>query len=323
MSDFSIPSYFTSAEDEPHKSRCKAILKAHPEVTSLIGRNPWTAMVLLCLSLLQFGVAYYVGNMGLSYWWLALLLAYGIGAFASHCMYVIIHEATHNLIFKSRFLNKVSGVVADLSNTFPGALAFRIYHLKHHAHMGDFDFDGDLPLEWEAKLVKNSSWRKAIWMFLFPILQISRSMSTKKVKTFNIWVIINLFVVLAVDALVIYFFGLNAIVYLLGSMIFGLGLHPVGARWIQEHFTLDENQETYSYYGPLNYVSMNVGYHNEHHDFPSIPWNRLPKLRAMAPEFYDTLIYHESWTKLLMSFVFNPSYSLYSRITRIDATNKI
>src|SRR5207245_7373140 len=56
-------------------------------------------------------------------------------------------------------------------------------------------------------------------------------------------------------------------------------------RWIQRHYmTAEGEQETFSYYGPLNRVAFNVGYHNEHHDFPSVPWNRLPEIRAIAPE---------------------------------------
>ena len=52
-----------------------------------------------------------------------------------------------------------------------------------------------------------------------------------------------------------------------------------------------------------------MGYHNEHHDLPSIPWNNLPKLRAMAPEFYDNLKFHSSWTRLLFQFIFDKRYS--------------
>ncbi|KZP08079.1 hypothetical protein FIBSPDRAFT_761951, partial [Athelia psychrophila] len=47
--------------------------------------------------------------------------------------------------------------------------------------------------------------------------------------------------------------------------------------------------ETYSYYRPPNVLPFNVGYHNEHHD---IPWMRLHALRALAPEFYDTIPSH-------------------------------
>ena len=88
---------------------------------------------------------------------------------------------------------------------------------------------------------------------------------------------------------------------------------PGGAGWIQEHYTYDFDQETFSYYGPINLVALNMGYHNEHHDLPSIPWNNLPKLRAMAPEFYNNLKYHSSWSRLLFQFVFDKRYSLYSR----------
>jgi sphingolipid delta-4 desaturase len=68
----------------------------------------------------------------------------------------------------------------------------------------------------------------------------------------------------------------------------------------------------------FNIPSLNVGYHNEHHDFPNIPWHNLPKLKALAPEFYDNLISYKSHTKLLLEFLFDKRYSLFSRVERIE-----
>jgi sphingolipid delta-4 desaturase len=68
----------------------------------------------------------------------------------------------------------------------------------------------------------------------------------------------------------------------------------------------------------LNAIAFNVGYHNEHHDLPSVPWNHLPDIRKGAPELYNSLVYHTSWTALLAKFLFDPSINLFSRCTRTD-----
>ena len=85
---------------------------------------------------------------------------------------------------------------------------------------------------------------------------------------------------------------------------------------IQEHFTFDPAQETFDYYGPLNLVALNIGYHNEHHDFPDVPWSALPRLKQMAPEFYDDLKTHKSWVALWAKFIFDPQFTLYTRVDR-------
>jgi Fatty acid desaturase len=82
--------------------------------------------------------------------------------------------------------------------------------------------------------------------------------------------------------------------------------------------TASGEQETFSYYGRLNLLAFNVGYHNEHHDFPSVAWNKLPRIRAIAPEFYDTLSSHTSWSRLLIRFLFDRELSLFSRMVRTE-----
>lgn len=308
--------FYYSPENQPHPQRTKDILAAHPEVVKLMGRNPKTFLVLVGLVLTQTCIAAYMGTLGFGYWWLALIVAYCVGAFMNHPLYAIIHEATHNLIFKNKTANKWCALLSDLPNTVPGAMGFSTYHLKHHSYMGDDHLDADLPTPIEARIVGNNTILKAIWLLFFPIWQIFRTFGLHKIQTWHKWMYINLLVVFTFDALMVYFFGWTSLFYLFSSMVFALGLHPLGARWIQEHYTLDPNQETYSYYGPINKIGLNIGYHQEHHDFPSIPWNNLPSLRKMAPEFYDTLIYHTSWSKLLFAFLFNPEYSLYSRVKR-------
>jgi sphingolipid delta-4 desaturase len=63
-------------------------------------------------------------------------------------------------------------------------------------------------------------------------------------------------------------------------------------------------------------VSFNVGYHNEHHDLVTIPWSRLPRVRQIAPEFYDGLHAYTSWTALLARFVRDPEITLFNAVVR-------
>lgn len=318
MATLKQENFYQADFDQPHPERTRAILKAHPEVKKLFGRNPWTAAIMLGILVLQTGIAYGMGKLGVQYWWLSLIAAYAIGAFANHTLYVIIHEATHNLVFTSKTWNRWVAILADLPNTFPGSMGFNVYHLKHHAHQGDYDYDADLASRWEAKLIGNSTLGKAIWLLFFPVFQITRPPRLKAIKMWSKWSWFNLIAAVTYDVLIIWLCGWNGMIYLWASFFFSIGLHLVGARWIQEHYTTTPEQETASYYGPLNFIALNVGYHNEHHDFPSIPWNNLPKLKALAPEFYDNLQSHTSWTKLLFKFLFDRNYSLFSRVERVE-----
>ena len=92
-----------------------------------------------------------------------------------------------------------------------------------------------------------------------------------------------------------------------------LGIHPLSGHFISEHYLFkDGHHATYSYYGPLNFILFNVGYHVEHHDFPYIPCTRIAKVRELAPEYYD-IPHHTSWLRVLWDFIFDPEMGPQSR----------
>lgn len=299
---------------EPHPARTAAILKAHPEIRGLFGRNPATALIILLSVATQLAAAY---GMRSQPGWVLLLVAFTLGAVLNHACFVIIHEATHSLILKGRVPNLLCAIGANLLHVIPSAVTFTKFHLIHHRHQGEYDVDADLPSHAEAKLVGSSPLGKALWFAFFPLFQSLRmTRFSKPVGFWDPWTVANAVAVFAFDAAVFFALGPWAFLYLVASTFFAFGLHPLGGRLIQEHYIVKPGQETYSYYGPANLVALNVGYHNEHHDFSAVPWSKLPQVKALAPEFYDPLVSHRSWTALWLRFIFDPSMSLYSRVTR-------
>lgn len=305
-----------SEQSEPHRIRTRQIIKSHPNVRNLIGKNPITLIAILFLTGSMVAMSWFVHDKS---WWWVWGLSFFVGAFFNHSLFVMIHECSHNLLFRGKAGNYWASIIANLPHVFPSAVSFTRYHIKHHSFQGIHELDADLPDYWEARLFGHNAFSKALWLLFFPVWQAIRTFRLKEIKPVDAWIVTNWVVQIAFNVAVWMVWGPKAFFFLLISFFFSVGLHPVGARWIQEHYlTLDEEQETYSYYGPLNTVSFNVGYHNEHHDFPSIPWNRLPQLKKAAPEFYDTLKSHQSWTKLFFRFLFDKNINLYSRTVRSD-----
>ena len=300
----------------PHRERAKQILAAHPDVRGLIGRDPSSALWTVLLVALQLAV-----GIGLAVfhtpWWAIMIVAYVFGAFANHALFVLIHDYSHNLVLKTANANRVGSIFANIAIVFPAAIGFRNYHLLHHSYLGSPGLDGDLPTPNEARWVGNVWWRKSVWLAMFWVVQgILRPTTVKAIRSIDAWVLLNAVAMAAAMAPIVWLFGWQPVAYLFISTIFSLGVHPVGARWIQEHYVFREGQETYSYYGSLNKLSFNMGYHNEHHDFPHVPWSRLPAVRAAAPEFYDQLYHHPSWTRLLFHVLFNSEFTPHNRIVR-------
>ena len=205
------------------------------------------------------------------------------------------------------------------------------YHLTHHKSLGVDGLDTDLPTALEAVFL-DSILGKAFFCTFQIFFYAIRPMTVYRVPfTWVHW--LNIAIQLSFDYALVFllpgYFSVNSLLYLLLSSFLAGSLHPTAGHFIAEHYVYEtiapaardpKNNipvpETFSYYGPLNFFTYNVGLHNEHHDFPAVPWTRLPKLHEIAKEFYADLPRHESWTFVLWRFVFDEQVGMRCRVKR-------
>ena len=337
----SATAFASSAVAAPHAARRRAILAAHPEIRDLFGPCHRTKYTVVAVVALQFGAAHLAAARP---FWQLFLLAWALGGLLTSNLFLAAHEVSHNLAFQTPRLNKLLGLLANAPVGIPFSIAFAKYHVEHHRAQGETGVDCDLPHATEAAWVMRCGWvGKAAWLSTQLIFYALRPLLVRP-KVPGLWDAINLLTVLAVDAAVWFspWLGPRAVLYLLLSVLMGGGLHPAGAHFIAEHYMWPPNaaesvaeaaksdgqrsaeaaagegaaQETFSYYGPWNALTYHVGYHNEHHDFPRVPGTRLAAVRAAAPEFYDQLRHHTSYTAVIYAFVFDGRVGPFSRVTR-------
>ena len=253
----------------------------------LMGHDPRFKYIVLALVLIQFLMIYSVRDAS---WTSLFILAYCLGGTINHSLSLAIHEISHNLAFGHTrpLANRLLGFVANLPIGFPVSIAFRKYHLEHHRYQGDAEKDVDIPSQFECKFFINTA-TKVLWVLLQPFFYGLRPLLLRP-KPIQFLELINMVVQFAFDAAVVYFLGVKPLVYMMGGTLLATGLHPMAGHFISEHYVFKEGYETYSYYGPMNLLTFNVGYHNEHHDFPSVPGSRLPEVSGLYWSLYI-------WTK--------------------------
>jgi sphingolipid delta-4 desaturase len=223
-----------------------------------------------------------------------------------------------------------AGLFVNIPLVLPFFVAFKHYHNEHHKYQGVEGVDTDLPSELEARLLNNFPGKlfflsMQTWHYAFRPLFV-------RPQAFTRWHLLNWVVQIAFIASTVHLLGWGPILYLLLCAHFSGGLHPIASHFLAEHYVFADKIETASYYGPLNVrlmlaapgaraklmraqtLTWNVGYHNEHHDFPTVPWSRLPQLSQIGN--YKALPHHESWTAVMWEFLTNPHVSFYNRVKR-------
>ncbi len=281
-----------------------------------MGPDPHLKYEVSALVIFNIISCYFVANVfELSYFW-TTVLSYFLGGVINHMIFLGIHEISHNFMFGHAYpiYNRLFGILANLPVVFPMSISFKKYHIEHHRYMGIDGYDVDLPTNWEGWFF-HSPITKVLWVFLQPLFYSLRPFVVRPKPPTRLE-ILNIVIQVIFDFLVVYFWGFKALYYLMAGTLLALGLHPMGAHFVAEHYMFERGYETSSYYGPWNYLTFNVGYHMEHHDFPYIPGSKLPEVKRIAAEFYDDLPQHTSWLKVLWDFIFDPTCGPYGRVKR-------
>ncbi|RMZ88581.1 hypothetical protein DV736_g4193, partial [Chaetothyriales sp. CBS 134916] len=253
--------------EEPHRTRRQEIIKAHKDVLGLCGPEPLTKYVVLAVVSLQIACAFALKNTPPKSWhfWLT---AYLVGATANQNLFLAIHEISHNLAFKSPVYNRIFAILANLPIGLPYSAGFRQYHLTHHKSLGVDGVDTDLPTALEA-IFFDSVFGKAFFCTFQLLFYAVRPMFIYRIP-FGIVHYCNIVAQLVFDIIIVKCLGWNAMIYLLLSSFLAGSIHPCAGHFISEHYVFARSSfkeakmpqdipipETFSYYGPLNFLTYN------------------------------------------------------------------
>jgi fatty acid desaturase len=234
------------------------------------------------------------------YWHPALYLAAvaWIGA-RQHGLAILMHDSAHYRAAQNRGLNDFLGVLAS-APLFISLHAYRLEHFAHHRHVNTDDdpqwVDRDTP-KWKFPKTR----RQLVWLLVADLVGLGSFETVRYIlrMQWRLWSHGAGFTLVAMQpALTIAIVG---VVIATGSLLpFTLYWVVPIATWltmvlrirsIAEHFALPRDHvltETRTVVPTrvemLLIAPMNIAYHIEHHQYPSVPFHRLRRLHKSLME---------------------------------------
>ena len=238
------------------------------------------------------------GTIAISIWldnWIVYLASiFVIGSFQFSIGEVLFHEASHYNLFKTKKLNDYLEFLYALP-FFVDMNQYRFYHTNHHYKMNTEEdhLVEDYELHGLNKPKRNLLWLWFVkpvigyagYFYLRFVIELNPLKSVLKFLAFWTPVVLACWYFDMLDILILYWFV--PFLWSFASFFY----------WseISEHYNTKSG--TRSDLGFLkNFFHHNAGYHYIHHQYPTIPWYRLPKAhKALCPEgtdishgFFDT-----------------------------------
>jgi len=226
--------------------------------------------------------------------WPMRLAGYAVIGISIHAMAVLVHEGSHNSIFRSRFVDRWVGFLLGVP-VLVSYSAYRTLHGFHHRYTRDADDPDEF-----LNVTKNRTALEVLfysWLiFGTPIYLVHVAKTAlergKRLERIDIIVEYLLLAVICtgVALLCIRLDGWPVLLHcwalpMLVAMVFG------NVRsWAEHQMTQPGNPltqtRTVTSNAVVSFLMCNLNYHLEHHLFPGIPWYNLPKLHAMLQDEY-------------------------------------
>jgi sphingolipid delta-4 desaturase len=320
-----------------HKRRRHEMLQAHPEIAALFGPTALTHA--LAVGALVVHVALAVACSRLPLVW-TVLAAYGAGAWFSGVLGSAAHEYGHRLVRGPRWLAWFMSRLTTAMTALPFSSFFYHLHWGHHHSQGSqktnewgefVDNEGwkrftflTLPATGRPSIARSaqrfvrSQWQILSSTFLTTAVTTGaalgavawRGLRREAIRPVLRDVAIDSALRLTTFACLFAVAGWHALVYVWCSDLFlrGLLAHPYLAWWASQHhmggfFSPNEYVATGGVYGSVyNLLNTNGAKHCEHHDFPQVPWHRLPSITRIAPEFYRHVSPERTWSNVVWNY---------------------
>ena len=301
-----------------HDRRRADILRDHPEVARLMRDEPVSIVMMVLMIATHLWIGLHVHRIDGAAGWASAFVAAGCyGAFCAFGFQALNHELMHSIDLPGATALSLVGSGCTLVPWF--SYYFSGGHARHHKMAGtprDIDREAffwaweRVPASWPTWM--DGPFGSVVWASLVGIGLPALYVASLSVCLLGNWranikelgyFAADTCATLLIHALVAWFGGGKGTFYMVLSMGFGNGflMHPLIGFWLMQHLCHTEPvgdgeddeyismQPTASYSGsPLwNLLNFNCLSHVEHHDFSRVPWTKLPRLKQVAPEYYE------------------------------------
>ncbi len=224
--------------------------------------------------LLAYGLLFYLFNTRILNEFIIIL----IGTFLAYSMFTVVHESSHGNISRGNIrlitLERCIGWISASFLFFPFS-AFKIIHLKHHAHTNDSEEDPDGYVRGKNFLIVFFRCLTLIGHYYVTSLGIESRKNEAMRKTRNQTLVFMLFVSTVIFAMVVFKLWYEFLIVFLFPAIVAAPILGFTFDWLPHypHHNMDKHHNTRIVTIPgLEFLSFFQSYHLIHHLYPRVPF---------------------------------------------------